>query len=78
MLGKVDGAGLSIAPHLDAEHPVQFAEVSDLDVAAQACLEILNEACRAGGDGAVVNMHSNNYKVLILGNKFIEDCLVHG
>ncbi len=73
----MDGAGLLIAPHLDAKHPVQFTKVSDLDMAAQSCLEVLNEVCHAGGDGAVVDMHSDNYEVLILGNEFIEDGLVH-
>ena len=76
-LGKVDGAGLLITPHLDAKHPVQFAEVSDLDVAAQACLKILDEVHHAGSNGAVVNMHSDDYEVLISGNEFVEDCLVH-
>ena len=73
----MDGAGLSIVPHLDAKHPVQFAEVSDLDVAAQSCLEVLDEARRAGSDGAVVDMHSDDYEVLILRDEFIEDGLVH-
>ena len=73
----MDGAGLSITPHLDAEHPVQFAEVSDLDVAAQACLEVLDEVRRAGGNGAVVDMHSDDYEVLVLGNEFEEHSLVH-
>ena len=44
---------------------------------AQSCLEVLNEAHRAGGDGAVIDVHSDDYEVLVLGNKFIEHGLVH-
>jgi hypothetical protein len=34
VLGDRDGLGLTVMPHLDAKHPVQFAEVSDLNVVA--------------------------------------------
>ena len=44
---------------------------------AQSCLEVLNEAHRAGGDGAVIDVHSDDYEVLVLGNKFIEHGLVY-
>ena len=53
----MDGAGLSVALNLDAEHPVKFAEVSDFDVLAHTLLEGVHKARIAGGDGAVVDMY---------------------
>jgi hypothetical protein len=52
----VDGAGLSVALDLDAEHPVKFAEVRDFDMLAHTVLESVQGARVAGGDGAVVYM----------------------
>jgi hypothetical protein len=45
---------------LDAKHPMQFAEVCNLDMLTQASLELLNGADTGGGDGAVIDMHSSD------------------
>ena len=40
----------AIAFDFDTEHPMQFSEVGDLEVLAQASLELLDEADGGGSD----------------------------
>jgi hypothetical protein len=46
-----------IALDLDAEHPVELTEVSDLYALAHASLEVIYKARVGGGDRAVINMY---------------------
>ena len=77
MLGYGDGVGITVTPDLDAQHPVQLAEVGDLDVAAEPSLELIHEAHSAGSYGTIVDVYGNNDKLLDLGKEFEEDCLVN-
>jgi hypothetical protein len=77
MLGQVDGAGVAIAHDSDTEHPVKLAEVSDLDVAAESSFELFNEVCSGCGNGAVINVHSDNNELLGLRQELIEYGLIH-
>ena len=44
---------------------------------AEPGLEVLDEAHGAGGYRAVIDMHSDDYKLLDLREEFVKDCLVH-
>jgi hypothetical protein len=76
MLGEVDGASVAVTHNSDAEHPVEFAKVSDLDVAAEPGLEVFDEMCGAGGNGAIIDVHSDDNELLDLRQEFVEDGLV--
>ncbi len=73
----MDGVGVAIVHDSDAEHPVELAEVSDLNVAAESGLELFDETHGADGDGAVVNVHSDNDELLYLRQELIEYGLIH-
>jgi hypothetical protein len=77
MLGQVDGVGVAITHDSDAEHPVKLAEVSDLDVVAEAVFELFNEVRGGRGDGAVVDVHSDNDELLDLRQELVEYGLIH-
>ena len=49
-LGQEVDAAWAIAFDLDAEHPVQFSKVHDLEVLVEAGLEFLDEADGGGSD----------------------------
>ena len=46
---------------LDAEQPMELSKVSYLHILCDLMLEGDDEWKRGCGDGAVVNMHNNNY-----------------
>jgi hypothetical protein len=62
-LGQVHRPRLPVALDLDAEHPVELAEVGDLNVLAHARFEGVHKARAACGDGAVVYMHGDDCDV---------------
>jgi hypothetical protein len=66
-----------ITHNLDAKHTVELAEVSNLNMAAEFGLELLNKMHGAGGDGAVINVHSNNDKLLDLRQELVENGLIY-
>jgi hypothetical protein len=76
VLGQVDGAGVAVVHDLDAEHPVKLTEVSDLDMAAESSFKVFNKMLRAGSDGAVVDVHCDNDKLLDLRQVLVEHSLV--
>ena len=60
----MDGIGLAILLDLDSEHPVKLTKIGDFDVLPKAGLEVLDKAEGAGSDGAVVDMHHDDCKLV--------------
>ena len=77
-LGEVDCSLFTVAFDLNAEQPMELSKVSYLHLLGDLMLEGDNEQKCGCGDGAVVNMHNNNYgSVTIMTTVTKEHCLVH-
>ena len=68
----------TITFNLDTEEPVKLSKVSYLNMLRDLMLEGDYEREDGCGNGAVVNMHNNNYgSMTIVTTVMIEHCLVH-
>jgi hypothetical protein len=56
----MDGARVPIALDLYAKHPVKLTEIGDFYMLAETGLELIDKAEIARGDGAVVDMDSDD------------------
>jgi hypothetical protein len=71
----VNGTALTVAPDLNAEHPVERAEVCDFYMLAQTVLKVVHRPDGAGGNCAVV-MYGNSGEFAFVLVSLVEDGLV--
>ena len=73
----MDGTALTVTQDLNAEHPVERAEVCDLYMLAQTVLKVVHRPDGAGGNCAVVIvMYDNNGEFAFVLVPLVEDSLV--
>jgi hypothetical protein len=66
MLGEINGVPHTVVLDLKTEHPVKFTKVSDFHMLAQTILEVVDELDSCGGHGAVIYMHGNDGKLVLV------------
>ena len=67
----------AIVLDLNAKHPMQFSEVSDLEVLVQPGLELFDEVDGGGNDGAIIHMYNNNSELTLVHDNMEVHSLVY-